>query len=130
MQTEDKFKILGKTPVGNNNGNDNRFKSDSKPPFKPYVKSDSRSVNLHEMSAADFVALKDYFTNQTMVEEHKPSVTFEEQPKSDAVVPYKPVGRAIAPPNAAAAKKYSMNAAELRASVAASDPRSVLKGRN
>ena len=48
-----------------------------------------------------------------MVEEHKPSVTFEEQPKSDAVVPYKPVGRAIAPPNAAAAKKYSMNAAEL-----------------
>ena len=49
----------------------------------------------------------------------KPSVTFEEQPKSDAVVPYKPVGRAIALPNAAAAKKYSMNATELRASVAA-----------
>ena len=48
MQAKDKLKILGKTPVGNNNGNDNRFKSNSKPSFKPYVKSDSCSVNLHE----------------------------------------------------------------------------------
>ena len=76
MQAKDKLKILGKTLVGNNNGNDNRFKSDSKPPFKPYVKSNSRSVNLHEMSAADFVALREYFTNQTMVEEQKPTVNF------------------------------------------------------
>ena len=79
------------------------------------------------MSAADFVALKEYFTNQKIVEEHKPSVSFAKPRKSDAVVPYKPVGQAIALPNAAAAKKYSMNAAELCTSVVASDPCSVLK---
>ena len=128
MQAKDKLKILGKTPVGSTQpNNSNRLKTGNKALFIPYAKTDSHSVNLHKMSAADFVGFKEYFNNQMVVEENKPSVSFDEQPKSNVVIPYKPVGQAIAPPNAAAAKKYTMNAAELHASVAASDPCSVLK---
>ena len=90
MQAKDKLKILGKTPVGKSNGNNsNSSKTDNKPAFKPCMKSKSHSINLHKMSAADFVALKEYFTNPMVVEEHKPSVSFDELPKSDAAVPYK-----------------------------------------
>ena len=80
MQAKDNLKTLGKAPDGSSHGtNSSHLKTDGKPPFRLYVKSNSCSVNLHEMSAANFVVPEEYFAHQMEIEEHKQRRSPKEQ---------------------------------------------------
>ena len=100
----DKLAILGKS-------------SSSAPPGTSAV-TPFRKVNLHEISAADYLAI-------TASQDDSSKESDAPQKKVDVnetqLIEYKPAGKAIAP------KKYAISAAELRANVSASDPRSILK---
>ena len=106
IPAEDKLKILGKTPVKQEDG------KPPKPPYKPFTKPDSRTINLHEVSVADYLAFHEHFMDATAISDSKPDTT---PTPSTAVIPYKTVGKEIAP------KKYSANAAESKGSVSFAD---------
>ena len=117
------MKILGKTPVSTTN---RRKPSTDKAEPKTESQTETRSVNLHNMSAADYLALQQHFSEKLVTTE-KPTVKFEES--NSAVVPYKPVGRLLNPKNATTAsgtpatRTYSANSV----SISPADPRFVLK---
>ena len=106
IPAEDKLKILGKTPVKQEDD------KPPKPPYKPFTKPDSRTINLHEVSVADYLAFHEHFMDATAISDSKPDTT---PTPSTAVIPYKTVGKEIAP------KKYSANAAESKGSVSFAD---------
>ena len=123
LSAEDKLKILGKTPVSTiDRGNPTTDKTE----LKTENQTETRSVNLHNMSAADYLALQQHFSEK-LVTTKKPTVKFEES--NSAFVPYQPVGRLLNPKNASTAsgtpstKTYSANSV----SISPADPRFVLK---
>ena len=123
LSAEDKLKILGKTPVSTSERGKPAL---DKAEPKTEGENETRSVNLHNMSAADYLALQQHFSEKLVTTE-KPTVKFEES--NSAVVPYKPVGRLLNPKNATTAsgspstKTYSANSV----SISPADPRFVLK---
>ena len=123
LLAEDKLKILGKTPVSTT---DRGKPAMDKAEPKTENQTETRSVNLHNMSVADYLALQQHFSEKLVTME-KPTVKFEET--NSAVVPYKPVGRFLNPKNTAAAsgtpfaKTYSTNLV----SISPADPHFVLK---
>ena len=123
LPAEDKLKILGKTPV---NTTDRGKPVTDKGESKTGSETETSSVNLYIMSAADYLALQQHFSEK-LATTKKPAVKFEEI--NCAVVPYKPVGRLLNPKNATTAsgtpftKMYSANSV----SISPADPRFVLK---
>ena len=118
IPAEDKLKILGKTPVKQEDG------KPSKPPYKPFTKPEACNINLHEVSVADYLAFHEHFVKKTTIGNSKP-VTATGPPFSpgspSSIIPYQAVGKEIAP------KKYSANAPETKANVSPADLRYVLK---
>ena len=112
IPAEDKLKILGKTPMKQEDG------KPSKPPYKPFTKPEARNINLHEVSVADYLAFHEHFIEKTTIGDNKPDAA---PGPSSAMIPYKAVGKEIAP------KKYNANAAETKANVSPADLRNVLK---
>ena len=109
FSVEHNLKTLGKTPVSTTDKG-KLLNNEAGPKMETETKT--RSVNLHNMSTADYLALQQHFSEKLVTTE-KPIVKFEES--NSAIVPYNPVGRLLNPKNptsasgTSATKTYNAN---------------------